>query len=170
MGCPVTITPGPVTMTSNTQHALIVGGGLAGPCLALCLARHDIRSTIFEIRPTRGDGGGSINIGPSALVVLDRHAGVYDWIQAQGLSYHRFGAHFDDGEKLRDIAVGDEKKGGYPALRIMRSALHKALLDAAEETGMIDIKYGVNLEGIAEDEKGVTAFFEDEFEAKGVDT
>ncbi|KAF7328385.1 putative kynurenine 3-monooxygenase [Mycena venus] len=133
-------------MSTTTRHILIIGGGLAGPCLALSLARRNIRSTIFEIRPTRSDMGGSISLGPNALQVLDRYAGVYDQIRAAGFSYHRFGAYADDGEKFGEIAAGEEGKGaeGYPSVRIMRSTLHKRKTS-----------------------KGVTAYFEDGSNAKG---
>lgn len=156
-------------MTAIPQHVLIIGGGLAGPCLALSLARRNIRTTIFEIRPTRSDSGGSISLGPNALQVLDKHAGIYGQLRDIGFSYHRFGAYAEDGEKLGEILVGDESDGGYPALRIMRSTLHKALLDAGEKMeGMIDVNYGARLERIEEDDKGVTAYFEDGSSAKGV--
>jgi len=113
-------------MSTNPRHVLIIGGGLASPCLALSLARHNIRSTIFEICPTRSDSGGSISLGPNTLQVLDRHAGVYDRIRAAGFSYHRFGAYADDGEHFGEIAVGDDE--GYPAVRVMRSTVHKVLV------------------------------------------
>ncbi|WVR04215.1 hypothetical protein IAU60_001215 [Kwoniella sp. DSM 27419] len=146
-------------------HALIIGGGLAGPCLALALARRDITSTIYEIRPSRGDGGGSISLPPTALRVLDKHAGVWDEIQANGYSYHRMHAYTDHGEKLGEIAAGDESEGGYPAVRIMRSKLHEILLDAVGRAG-IAVNYGVKLQRIDESENGVTAHFEDGTTAK----
>ncbi|KAJ7473813.1 putative kynurenine 3-monooxygenase [Mycena galericulata] len=157
-------------MSTTSRHVLIIGGGLAGPCLALSLARRNIRSTIFEIRPTRSDSGGSISLGPNALQVLDRYAGVYDQIRAAGFSYHRVGAYADDGEKFGEIAAGEEGKGdeGYPSVRVMRSTLHTVLLDAGEEMGdMITVKWGAKLSRIEEDEQGVTAYFEDGSEAQG---
>jgi 2-polyprenyl-6-methoxyphenol hydroxylase-like FAD-dependent oxidoreductase len=149
------------------QHALIIGGGLAGPCLALSLARHGIRSTIFELRPERSDAGGSISLGPNALQVLDRYAGVYDQVKAAGFTYHAFGAFFEDGERLGAIKVGQED--GYPAVRVMRSTLHKALLDAGEATdGKIKVKYGAKFKGIEQGEEGVTVTFEDGSSATGM--
>jgi 2-polyprenyl-6-methoxyphenol hydroxylase-like FAD-dependent oxidoreductase len=50
----------------------------------------------------------------------------------------------------------------------MRSTLHKVLLDACAEMGeLIDIKWGVKLSRIEEEEQGVTAHFEDGSTAKG---
>lgn len=148
------------------QHVLIIGGGLAGPCLALSLARHGIRSTIFEIRPERSDSGGSISLGPNALQVLDKYAGVYDQVKAAGFTYHSFGAYFEDGERLGAIKVG--QKDGYPAVRIMRTTLHKVLLDAGEGMeGKIQVKYGAKFSAIEQGEEGVTVTFEDGSSASG---
>jgi 2-polyprenyl-6-methoxyphenol hydroxylase-like FAD-dependent oxidoreductase len=58
-------------------HVLIVGCRLAGPELAVALARRNIRSTIFEIRSEKGDTGGSTRLVPNALRVLERFLGVY---------------------------------------------------------------------------------------------
>lgn len=79
-------------MSVIPQHVLIVGAGLAGPCLALSLARHHIRSTIFEIRPAPNLSGGSISLGPNACQILDRYAGVYDELKQDGFIYSRFGS------------------------------------------------------------------------------
>ncbi|GAA6030812.1 hypothetical protein JCM8097_008888 [Rhodosporidiobolus ruineniae] len=157
--------------SSRPLHALIIGGGLAGPCLALSLARHSIRSTIFELRPHITDEGGSISLGPNALKVLDRYASVYDRVKEVGYTYRRFGAYTDDGEKLGNIEVGETKEvgsEGYPAIRVMRTRLHRALFEAAEETkGMVDVKWGANVERIEEGADGVTAYFADGSSAKG---
>jgi 2-polyprenyl-6-methoxyphenol hydroxylase-like FAD-dependent oxidoreductase len=113
--------------------------------------------------------GGSISLGPNALQVLDRYAGVYDRITAKGYTYRRFGAYSDDGEKFGEIAVGEEGKGegGYPSVRIMRTVLNKLLLDAAEEGGMIDVKFGMTYSSIQEDEEGVTVYFDNGVSARG---
>ncbi|WWD22203.1 hypothetical protein CI109_106694 [Kwoniella shandongensis] len=131
-----------------TCHVLIVGGGLAGPCLALSLARRGIRSTIFEIRPH-----------PDMQIF-------YDLIKAQGYTYTRMGAYTDDGEKLGDIAIGQE--GGYPAVRIMRTKLHEVLLHKVKGMrNLAEIKWGVRLLKIEEDDQGVIASFEDGTTVKG---
>jgi 2-polyprenyl-6-methoxyphenol hydroxylase-like FAD-dependent oxidoreductase len=148
-------------MSLPTRHVLIVGGGLAGPCLALSLARHNIRSTILELRPTRPTSGGSISLGPNALQVLDRYAGVYEQLKAVGYSYNAIGAYTDSGEKLGEIRVGLEGSGGYPAVRVMRTLVNGVLLDAGEKSGLVSVKYGTKVERVEEDDKGVTAYLAD---------
>lgn len=161
-------------MSTSTKplHVLIIGNGLAGPCLALSLARHKIRSTIYEIRPTPSLSGGSISLTPNGLKVLDQYANVYSKIKASGFSYYQFGAYTAEGEKLGEIRVAEESRKGeaesYPAIRILRSVLHKVLLEKIDNLGgMIEVNYGMQLERIQEDEKGVVAYFEGGSTAKG---
>ena len=144
------------------QHVLIVGGGLAGPALAVSLARIGIRSTVFEIRQVKGDSGGSITLAPNALRALDKSCGVYNAIRSAGYVYDKLDAYLDDGYKLGELLLGDDE---YPAVRIMRTAIHKVLLDACEAGG-VKIVWGARLTRIEEGE-GVTAHFEDGSSASG---
>ena len=145
------------------QHVLIVGGGLAGPALALALARHQIRSTIFELRATRSDSGGSLTLAPNALRVLDKCCGVYDRIRAVGYPYTSMGAYSEDGYKFGDISVGDPATEGYEAVRIMRSMIHKVLLDACEDVGheFVKVKWGARVTQIEDSPEGVDVHLED---------
>ncbi|WWC73351.1 uncharacterized protein I206_107318 [Kwoniella pini CBS 10737] len=153
---------------SIAQHVLIVGGGLAGPCLALSLARQGIRSTIFELRSGPSDSGGSISFGPDALRVLDKHAGVYDKLKVEGYAYDRMTMYFEDGSKLGQVLVAEEGEDGYPAIRIMRSSVQKVLLDAVKEkVHLINMKFDARISKIEEGETGVTALFEDGSQVNG---
>ncbi|WVQ97552.1 hypothetical protein IAU59_004666 [Kwoniella sp. CBS 9459] len=155
-------------MAGIPEHVLIIGCGMAGPCLALSLARRGIRSTIFEIRPQPSESGGSISLAPNGLRVLDRYAGVYDRLREVGFSYHRFGAYVEDGEKLGEIVAGEAADSGYPAVRIMRSALLQILLEGVRGTeGKVDIKWGAKISSIIEEKDSVKALFEDGSEATG---
>ncbi|KAF8145307.1 hypothetical protein K438DRAFT_1991944 [Mycena galopus ATCC 62051] len=79
------------------EKVLIVGGGLAGPALALALARQNIRSSIFEIRPQRTVATSSITLAPNALCVLDQVIGVYECLKTASFSSHHLEMHADDG-------------------------------------------------------------------------
>jgi len=150
------------------HHVLIIGGGLAGPALALALARQNIRSTIFELRPTRGDSGGSISLAPNALRALDKACGVYDRIRSTGFVHRRISVFDDLGYHFGEIAMTDHESDDYEIVRIMRSEVHKILLAAVEEyPGLISIAWGAKVQRIQESEESVTAFFEDGSQASG---
>ncbi|KAF8134181.1 hypothetical protein K438DRAFT_1883381, partial [Mycena galopus ATCC 62051] len=126
------------------ERVLIVGGGLAGPALALALAHHT---------------------SPNALRALDHVIGVYDRLKPVGFSYRHLEMHADDGYEFGRLVQYDDE---YDALRIMRSTLHNTLLDAcAEQSDLIDVHYGVRLTHIEDGADGVTARFEDGSSAQG---
>ena len=152
-------------------HVLIIGGGIVGPSLAIALASQlasktpRITSTIFEIRPSRSDSGGSISLAPNALRVLDKTLGVYDRLEGAGYSYDHVDVYSDDGYRFGKFSVGEQ--GGYPAIRIMRSELHKILLARCEELG-VEVKWGAEVEKIVEGQgEGVKAYFKDGSTATG---
>lgn len=152
-----------------SRHIIIIGAGLGGPCLALCLARRNIPTTIYELRTSPSLSGGSISLSSNGLKILDKYCGVYPQLRKAGFSYRTFGVFTDGGEKLGSIQAGDKKgkEGGYEALRIMRGELQRVLLDACEESGMVKVKYGMKVKDIQEGKEGVKVTFEDGTEDQG---
>ncbi|KAJ7070568.1 hypothetical protein C8F01DRAFT_383693 [Mycena amicta] len=146
------------------EHVLIVGGGLAGPALALALARRNIRSSVYELRSQRYVAGGSITLAPNALRALDHVVGVYDRLKSAGFEYRNFEIHADDGSLLGHLVQGD---ADYNALRILRSTLHNTLLDACEESDLIDVHYGAETIRVEETAESVTLHFKDGTSARG---
>lgn len=162
----------PDAHSTSARRVLIVGAGIAGPCLALSLAQHGIRSTLFEVRDSPSAGGASIRLGPNGLQVLDRYVGhgVYERLRADGFTYRRFVAIAENGDKFGEIKVGYDEGEGYPAVRVMRTTLHRILLDAVEEEqkrGMIQIRYGAKVARIEEGGDKVRAHFQDGSSAEG---
>ena len=64
-------------------HVIIVGGGIAGPGLALFLAKAGISSAVYEADgPTEGIGGG-LGLAPNGLNVL-AELGLAEKLRARG--------------------------------------------------------------------------------------
>ncbi|KIR77497.1 kynurenine 3-monooxygenase [Cryptococcus gattii EJB2] len=149
------------------SHVLILGGGLAGTCFALALAKSNIRSTIFELRPCPSDIGGALMLAPNALRVLDKLVGIYEEIKDCGFNFEKIDFYSEDGMKLGGFVQGDEKRWGYKALRIKRPILHNKLLEACAASDKIGFKFGMIWKSIDESETGVTIHFEDGTQASG---
>ena len=155
-------------MTSLPRHVIIAGAGLGGPALALSLARHGIRVTIFEIRDTPSTTGGSITFAANSLRALTACAGqdLYQKIKSTGFVYESMGMWADDGYRFGQLYVGDQGDG-FPAVRILRTALHKVIMTACDEAENVKILFGKTMVDVKEEEKGVRLDFEDGSSATG---
>src|SRR5579883_2113330 len=68
---------------NTPRRALVVGGGIAGPAVALFLARSGIAPVVLEAYPPSEDVGGGFQIAPNGLRVLGE-LGLADALLAQG--------------------------------------------------------------------------------------
>ncbi|ORX39958.1 hypothetical protein BD324DRAFT_648575 [Kockovaella imperatae] len=150
------------------NHVLIMGAGIGGPALALSLARQGIRATVFEIRPSPQQSGGSITLAANALSALSVCGGqeIYPKVKALGYVYERMGMNDDSGYFYGTLQVGDEKKDGFAAVRIMRTELHKLLLEECKARG-VETLFGKKAKEIKQDSKGVNVEFEDGTQVNG---
>jgi 2-polyprenyl-6-methoxyphenol hydroxylase-like FAD-dependent oxidoreductase len=148
----------------NGQHALIIGGGIAGPALALFLKRAGFGATIFEARQEQGDIGAALGIAPNGMNVL-AELGLADRVIATGTIMDRSVFRTVAGKAIGATpATGD--RFGSPGVTLSRAALHRILVEAADEAG-IPVRYGKRLVDLREDASGITAIFADGLEERG---
>ena len=114
------------------DEVLIVGAGIGGLTLALCLHERSIPCRVFEAAPVFQPLGVGINVLPHAMRELSR-LGLEDELVSAGVLtremcyYNRFGQFIYSDLRGRF--------GGYdwPQVSIHRAALHKILLEAVTE-------------------------------------
>jgi len=144
---------------SSRRTALVIGGGIAGPSLAMFLRMAGIRPVIYEGRPRSADETGAfLNLAPNGLAVLDT-LGMSEEIVAAGTPTTSIEFLDHRGRRL----------GRLPETTILirRGALTRALRQAAGARG-IGIEYGKRLAGLrTPGEGGVVARFADGTEARG---
>ncbi|MEE1785257.1 FAD-dependent monooxygenase [Streptomyces sp. SP17BM10] len=141
----------------TSKKALVIGGGIAGPVMALALRRAGIEPLVFEAYESSAEGiGGTFMIAPNglgALAVVGLEAEVGRLGQPVGPMVIEDGR----GGTLAEFA-------GLPDLprgRLMRRAeLYEVLQRRLGETG-IDVRYGKRLVGAEEGGDGITARFAD---------
>ena len=58
-------------MKSQNLHALIIGGGIPGPALALLLKKAGMSSAVYEAHQGLEDAGAGFTIAPNGMNVLE---------------------------------------------------------------------------------------------------
>jgi hypothetical protein len=141
-------------------HVIIAGAGLAGPALAVSLAKNSIKSTILERRPYMQDIGGVIMLAPNAMRVMDEILEVGDRLRTSGDTFKAINIYTKGSgptklDKVGGFTVEDD---GILGLSIARPVLHQELLRKCEEmSDLITIRYSSELESIKEDSEGCQA-------------
>jgi 2-polyprenyl-6-methoxyphenol hydroxylase-like FAD-dependent oxidoreductase len=144
---------------SRTRTALVIGGGIAGPVLAMFLERAGITPVIYECRPGPVDETGAfLNLAPNGLAVLET-LGIAGDVAVRGAPTRSIEFLNHRGKRL----------GEFPETTILirRSALNRALREAAVAHD-IRLEYGKRLVEVqAPGRGGVIARFADGTEARG---
>src|SRR5690242_1979774 len=135
------------------RKILIVGGGVGGMSLAICLARQQHAVQVIDLDPEWRAVGAGLSLNNASLRAIDR-VGVLGEIRKHG-DVHA-------GLKLHDIAgrpvlVPAPAGGGGLAGEsggILRPVLHKILADATRASG-IAVELGVTVATLTQDAEGV---------------
>jgi 2-polyprenyl-6-methoxyphenol hydroxylase-like FAD-dependent oxidoreductase len=145
----------------DRRIALIIGGGIAGPVLAIALRRAGIAATVYEARREATDHAGSwlalMPNGINALKTLGIDSALgQDAIPVNGIAFHNAAGTRLGGINRRQ----DPSRYGAGTVIMKRWQLHRALREEAWRQG-IPIERGKALTEIALTGDGVAARFAD---------
>jgi salicylate hydroxylase len=130
------------------KHAAIIGAGVAGLTAALALARHGIRSDIYEQAEALTEVGAGLQISPNASRILGQ-LGVLDTLSSVWLEPNE--VRLVSGTSLRQIAAipcGPFAKArwGAPYGALHRATLQKALVEAVLANPRCELHLGAPIE------------------------
>jgi kynurenine 3-monooxygenase len=136
----------------ETPEITVVGAGLAGSLLAIFLARRGYRVTLLERRldprkpSTATAAGRSINLALAnrGIAALEE-VGVMDSVRPALIPMAGRMLHDEEG-RLRLIPYGN--KPHEVIYSVSRAGLNTLLLDAAESTGRVAIRFGCTVSGV----------------------
>jgi 2-polyprenyl-6-methoxyphenol hydroxylase-like FAD-dependent oxidoreductase len=152
---------------TTPKCVLIIGGGIAGPVLALFLKQSGFCVHIFEASSGPSDTGGSLGLAPNGMNVLAA-AGVIDAIREVSVTSHEWAFENQRGKLLACAVTKDHhSRHGQTGVMITRAALQRVLIERAEGQG-ISVNYNKRLTAI-EDRPGqpVVAHFADGTSVEG---
>jgi 2-polyprenyl-6-methoxyphenol hydroxylase-like FAD-dependent oxidoreductase len=122
-------------MPSNANRALIIGGGVAGPVLALFLRRAGFSPEIFEATSAPNTVGGALGIAPNGMNVLSA-AGVSEQVRDASVTAGEWLFENQSGKVLASSSGGDPARYGQPTVMMTRAALHRVLVEQAQGQGI----------------------------------
>jgi 2-polyprenyl-6-methoxyphenol hydroxylase-like FAD-dependent oxidoreductase len=139
---------------------MIIGGGIAGPAMAMALQKAGIDPVIYEAHPAAADETGAFltvaTNGISALRVLDADAAVLD----AGFPTPAIVLRSCTGKRLGANSTGWTLPDGTISHTIMRADLYRALQEQARQRG-ITVAFGKRLVSAEQAGDGVRATFAD---------
>jgi 2-polyprenyl-6-methoxyphenol hydroxylase-like FAD-dependent oxidoreductase len=136
------------------KNALVVGGGIGGMSAALAMARRGVAVTLIDSDPNWRVYGAGITITGMSLRAFD-DLGVLGDIRARGFVHDGMRPLRFDGEPLGPPMRAPA--GSPPVMHgggIMRPVLHD-ILSTRVRGAAIDIRLGVTVDTLAQDEEGV---------------
>jgi 2-polyprenyl-6-methoxyphenol hydroxylase-like FAD-dependent oxidoreductase len=116
------------------HHVLIVGGGVAGPALALFLKKAGISSAVYESHSYTEGVGGGLGLAPNGMKVLAA-LGLADKLRAGATTITRFDFRNARGSVLGTIAL-DPSAYGQPMMGMSRALLFETLAGELRAQGI----------------------------------
>jgi 2-polyprenyl-6-methoxyphenol hydroxylase-like FAD-dependent oxidoreductase len=132
---------------SSVQKTLVVGGGISGITLALGLKKLGVEVEIVELNSEWANSGlGIALLGPTLRAL--KTAGLIDSCVRSGFGYSAIKNFSAAGVPMGEVELPRLCGPGYPAaIGILRSELHKILLEAAA-SAQLSIRLGMTVSAI----------------------
>lgn len=142
------------------MRAVIVGGGIAGPAVAMALQPNGVEAVVLEGRP-RSDGseGSYLTVTPNGLDALN-HIGALSIVREAGFPARRNVMIGSRGQRLGEVGLGAPLDDGTCAITVKRSMLGRCLAQEAERRG-ITIEYDARVVEVVDHGSSVRATLAD---------
>lgn len=151
-----------------TQKVMIMGGGIAGPALALFLRQAGFEPVIYEAYGAYGaqsQAGGGFQISPNGMAVL-AELGLADILLAESMPADWINFETSHGKRLARFENGPADLYGQPGVVAARATVLRILNQALIQAG-IEIQYHKRLRSFEQDAQGIRVCFDDGHEARG---
>lgn len=144
----------------NEAPVLIVGAGPVGLSLALGLARHGVRSVLFETKSEVDPHSRALGILPRTLEIF-RSWGVYERFRSQGQLRTKvdfwLAGHLEQPVAEIDLSAFSRFSAVPGVLILAQNRTEALLLDEVKATGLTEVLLGHTVTGFRQDPTGVSA-------------
>jgi 3-(3-hydroxy-phenyl)propionate hydroxylase len=135
------VLPARVNGADSYRHRVaIVGGGIAGLATALGLAGHGVRSVVLEADESVCVGSRAICVSRRSLEITAR-LGALEAFLAKGLPWTGGRSFYRNVEALHFRMPHDENQRLPPMVNLQQYYIEQFLLDAAQRSGLIEVRW-----------------------------
>lgn len=146
--------------------ALIIGGGIAGPTLAVALRKIGMEAEVFEAQPADADQRGSwLGFQANGLDAL-RSIGVGEWVENLGYPCDTMSFVNGKGRLLGTLPMAFRRPDGITSQMVSRASLFQALAAMARHHGVV-VRHEKRMVDARNTGTGVVATFADGTTAEG---
>jgi 2-polyprenyl-6-methoxyphenol hydroxylase-like FAD-dependent oxidoreductase len=138
---------------SAVRNVLIIGGGVSGMSLAICLRRIGIDVDLIEKDSEWRAAGAGLSLNGASLAAFGR-VGVLERMEAEGHSHAGFELYDIEGTLLHRALPPPDPSGLPSGGGILRPVLHRILADGMRSAGA-RVRLGVAVESLRAEESGV---------------
>lgn len=128
---------------SDVREVLIVGGGVGGMSLAICLRRLGVGVDLIDSDPQWRAVGAGLSLNGATLKAFQR-VGALERMRVEGHMHSAFELHLPSGQLLQKIEPPPDASGIPSGGGILRPVLHQILGDATRAAGT-RVRLGVRL-------------------------
>ena len=150
---PYRASPDRATGTASAA-VVIVGAGPIGLLTAIDLARFGVASIVLEQELQVSHGSRAIVLTRRSLEILQQ-AGVERRFTDKGLPWAYGRSYYRGREVYRMVMPHDDDDRFLPGLNLQQQYIEQYLLEHCERSGLIDVRWGEKVTGIAQDAQGV---------------
>jgi 3-(3-hydroxy-phenyl)propionate hydroxylase len=140
---------------AQRHRVAIVGAGPVGVTAALELARHGIASVVLDDKGTVNDGSRAICISRHSLEILQQ-LGVDKHFTGKALGWQFGRTYFRDQQVFRLEMPHSEQERFMPMYNLQQQYIEQFLIEHAQETGLVEIRWHSRVESVQAEGEGVT--------------
>ncbi len=128
---------------SGVGKVLVVGGGVGGMSLAICLRRLGVEVDLIDADPQWRALGAGLSLNGATLKAFQR-VGVFERLRAEGHMHSCVAFYNPSGQLLQKIQPPDDGSGIPSGGGILRPVLHQILSEATRKAGA-RVRLGVKI-------------------------
>jgi len=133
----------------DVRTVLIVGGGVGGMSLAICLRRLGVRVDLIDSDAQWRAIGAGLSLNGATLRAFQR-VGVLERMSSEGHMHSAFELHLPSGQLLQRIEPPADASGMPTGGGILRPVLHQILAEATRASGT-RVRLGVRLDALQQE-------------------